>query len=84
MNIRRVPQERSSAVKRLLLWPTVPFQNQRKIYSASKAQGLLYVPTDLTQKILRSAHTVYLCVLCGSEDKQWLFHYTALTDWLVF
>ena len=24
--------------------------------------------------ILRSAHTVYLCVLCGSENKQRLFH----------
>jgi len=34
--------------------------------------------------ILRSAHTVYLCVLCGSENKQRLFHFTALTDWLVF
>jgi len=34
--------------------------------------------------ILRSAHTVYLCVLCGSENKQPLFHCTALTDWLVF
>jgi len=22
------------------------------------------------QQILRSAHTVYLCVLCGSENKQ--------------
>jgi len=34
--------------------------------------------------ILRSAHIVYLCVLCGSENKQRLFHCTALTDWLVF
>ena len=34
--------------------------------------------------ILRSAHTVYLCVLCGSENKQRLFYCTALTDWLVF
>jgi len=34
--------------------------------------------------ILRSAHTVYLCVLCGSENKQRLFQCTALTDWLVF
>jgi len=33
---------------------------------------------------LRSALTVYLCVLCGSENKQRLFHCTALTDWLVF
>jgi len=31
--------------------------------------------------ILRSAHTVYLCVLCGSQNKQRLFHYASLTDW---
>jgi hypothetical protein len=35
------------------------------------------------------AHTVYLCVLCGSENKrgsenkQRLFPYTALTDWFL-
>jgi hypothetical protein len=34
-------------------------------------------------KIPRWAHTVYLCVLCGSENKQRLFPYTALTDWFV-
>jgi len=34
-------------------------------------------------KNLRSAHTVYLCVLCGSENKQRLFPYTALTDWFL-
>jgi hypothetical protein len=27
--------------------------------------------------------TVYLCVLCGSENKQRLFHCTALTDWFL-
>jgi hypothetical protein len=32
--------------------------------------------------VVRSVHTVYLCVLCGSENKQLLFHYTALTDWI--
>jgi len=32
-------------------------------------------------QILRSAHTVYLCVLCGSQNKQRLFPYTALTGW---
>jgi hypothetical protein len=31
--------------------------------------------------ILRSAHTVYLRVLCGSQNKQRLFHCTALTGW---
>ena len=33
--------------------------------------------------ILRSAHTVYLYVLCESENKQRLFPSTALTDWFV-
>jgi hypothetical protein len=32
--------------------------------------------------ILRSDRTLYLYVLCGSENKQRLFPYTALTDWL--
>jgi hypothetical protein len=32
---------------------------------------------------LRSAHTVYLCFLCGSQNKQRLFPYTALTDWFL-
>ena len=31
--------------------------------------------------IARSAHTAYLCVFCGSENKQRSFPYTALTDW---
>jgi len=29
-------------------------------------------------------HTVYLCVLCGSENKQQLFPYTASTDCFVY
>ena len=33
--------------------------------------------------ILRSAHRVYLCVLCGSENKQRLFHSTAMTGWFL-
>jgi len=45
------------------------------VYCAVRT-GFLYI-------ILRSAHTVYLCVLCGSENKQRLFPYTALTDWFV-
>ena len=28
-------------------------------------------------------HRLYLCVLCGSENKQRLFPYTTLTDWFV-
>ena len=45
------------------------------VYCAVR-NGSLYI-------ILRSAHTVYLCVLCGSENKQRLFPYTALTDWFI-
>jgi len=41
------------------------------VYCAVRARSL-YI-------ILRSAHTVYLCVLCGSENKQWLFPYITLT-----
>jgi hypothetical protein len=35
--------------------------------------------TSLTFTVLRSAHTVYLCVLYGSQNKQLLFLHTALT-----
>ena len=34
----------------------------------------------LTSQILRSVHAVRLCVWYGSQNKQHLFHYTALTD----
>jgi len=40
-------------------------------------------PPDFTLNILRSAHTLYLCVLCGSHNKQPLFPYTTLTDWFL-
>ena len=33
--------------------------------------------------IILSAHTVYVCVLCGSENKQRIFPCTALTDWFL-
>ena len=41
------------------------------------------VRTGSLYTILRSAYIVYFCVLCGSENKQRLFPYTALTDWFV-
>jgi len=40
----------------------------------------LKLTNSLTFTILRSTHTVYLCVLCGSENKQRLSPYTALND----
>ena len=45
------------------------------VYCAVRT-GSLYI-------ILRSAHTVYLCVLCGSQNKQRLFSYSALTVWFL-
>ena len=48
-----------------------------------KAQWLLYVPPVQHSTILRSPNTVYLCALCGYENKQRLFPCTALTDWPV-
>jgi len=47
------------------------FYNMESVYCAVRT-GSLYT-------ILRSAHTLYLCVLCGSENKQRLFPYTTLT-----
>jgi len=37
----------------------------------------------LHTQIKRSAHTVYLCILYESENKQRLFPYIALTDWFL-
>jgi hypothetical protein len=39
--------------------------------------------TECVYCAVRSVHTVYLCVLCGPENKQRLFHCTALTDWFL-
>ena len=43
----------------------------------------LLLGTDWVFIIVRSAQTLYLWVLCGSENKQRLFPYTTLTDWFV-
>ena len=74
-------------------WLFVPFGtsyavdqiNQDEIDGSRKAIKHLW-PSGyyIYQQILhiitiRSAHTVYLCVLCGSQNKQRLFHSTALT-----
>ena len=47
------------------------------------AHWLLYLPPVYHSAILRSAHTVYLCILCVSQNKQRLLPYTALTDWFL-
>jgi hypothetical protein len=37
----------------------------------------------ITDSVYCAVRTGYLCVLCGSENKQRLFPYTALTDWFL-
>jgi hypothetical protein len=46
----------------------------------------LHVTLRTAQFSIQQSHilpTLYLCVLCGSENKQRLFPYVALTDWFV-
>jgi hypothetical protein len=48
------------------------------VYCTVRTEYLyIYRQVQLSQ-ILRSAHTVYLCVLCGSQNKQRLFLYKIL------
>ena len=54
-----------------------------KLFNSLRHSGNCMYHQFNTQLILRSAHTVYLCVLCGYENKQRLFHCTALTDWFL-
>ena len=48
-----------------------------------KSSGHYMYHQDEHLQNLRSANTVYLCVLFESENKQRLFPYTALTDWFL-
>jgi hypothetical protein len=55
---------------------------QTAIISLYSINWLVFITeTECVYCAVLSAHTVYLCVLCGSENKQRLFHCTALTDW---
>jgi hypothetical protein len=58
---------------------------KQNILSVSKTCVLLLLTESKIEHptTLRSAHTVYLCVLCGSQNKQLLFPYTTLTDWFL-
>jgi len=55
----------------------------RTVVTICTAQWSLYVLPVWHSTILLSAHTVYLCVLCGSENEQRLFPYAASTDWFL-
>ena len=47
------------------------------VYCAVRTGYLNIIRVNLS---LRSAYTLYLCVLCGSENKQRLLPYASLTD----
>jgi hypothetical protein len=60
--------------------PNTPFD--KKLYCQLRSGYYMYQQVYRSQ-ILRSAHTVYLYVFSGSQNKQRIFSYTALTDWFV-
>jgi hypothetical protein len=61
------------------------FLSSIKFYDVDRLELSGYFIYHQVQRsqILQSAYTVYLCVLCGSENKQRLFLYTTLTDWFL-
>jgi hypothetical protein len=60
------------------------FDRPKFLFTVQIAVVTIYITSfNIKKKMLRSAHTVYLCVLCGFQNKQRLFPYTALTDWFV-
>ena len=60
-----------------------PTDTQLRILPNPESPVVPIFTIGFTVKLIRSAHTVHLCVLCGSENKQRLFPYTALTDWFL-
>jgi hypothetical protein len=57
---------------------------QTAIISLYSINWLVFITkTECVYCAVRSAHTGYLCVLCGSENKQRLFHCAALIDWFL-
>ena len=61
-------------------YPSVAYFNFPKSgTNPPKLSGYFIYHQVYHSTILRSTHTVYLCALCGSENKQRLFPYTELT-----
>jgi hypothetical protein len=57
---------------------------QTAIISIYSMNWLVFITeTECVYCAVRSVHTVHLCVLCGSQNKQRLFPYTAWTDWFL-
>jgi len=57
--------------------------DDRRTDKHEETNSRFFAISGMGLKIPRSAHTVYWCVLCGSENKQRLFPYTTLTDWFL-
>ena len=53
-----------------------------RVFTIPPETSCIFQPFQHPQT-LPSAHTLYICVLCGSQNKQRLFPYTALTDWFL-
>jgi hypothetical protein len=73
----------------LFVWTLINLSKCERLWTFA-AQRSLYVPTDswtftnstfCPHSVYCAVRTEYLCVLCGSENKQRLFPYRALTDW---
>ena len=61
-------------------YPNVAYFNYLKsVTNPPKPRGYFTYHQVYHSTILCSAHALYLCVLCGSQNKQRLFPYTALT-----
>ena len=61
-------------------------RTEERLSLFSRCHHLNHIDTHTHTHIFastQSAHTVYLCVLCGSQNKQRLFPYTALTGWFL-
>jgi hypothetical protein len=69
-----------SGIELAILWLVAQCLNRlyhRVLYLLTLQTPVVTIcTTSLTFTVLRSAHTVYLCVSCGSENKQRLFSYT--------
>ena len=57
------------------------FTDESKLNPLSPSGHYMYHQFNIHKLYVLS--TLYLCVLCGSQNKQRLFPYTALTDWFL-
>ena len=66
-----------------ILLPVSELHGQSVITPEHSTQSLLFTPCTTRfqhAEILNYAHRVYFCVFYQSQNKQWLFLYTAITD----